>query len=127
MSKDCSGTELDHWSQVLKDWDKDNPLVYPKQLPGLVKRGIPEALRGEVWQRLTGASMQMDKTVETYRILTTQESPDEKVILRDIHRTFPAHEFFKEAGGVGQESLYRISKAYSVYDSEIGCVAIFPI
>jgi hypothetical protein len=52
--------------------------------------------------------------------LITKESPDEKVILRDIHRTFPAHEFFKEAGGVGQESLYRISKAYSVYDSEIG-------
>ena len=42
------------------------------------------------------------------------------MILRDIHRTFPAHEFFKESGGVGQESLYRISKAYSVYDSEIG-------
>ena len=42
------------------------------------------------------------------------------MILRDIHRTFPAHEFFKEAGGIGQESLYRISKAYSVYDSEIG-------
>lgn len=61
-----------------------------------------------------------EEIVETYRILITKESPDEKVILRDIHRTFPAHEFFKEAGGVGQESLYRISKAYSVYDSEIG-------
>ena len=55
-----------------------------------------------------------------FRVLITKESPDEKVILRDIHRTFPAHEFFKEAGGIGQESLYRISKAYSVYDSEIG-------
>ena len=26
----------------------------------------------------------------------------------------------QEAGGVGQEALFRISKAYSVYDSEIG-------
>ena len=120
VSKECSGTELDLWSQVLKDWDKDNPLSYPKQLPVLVKRGIPEALRGEVWQGLTGATTQLEQIVDTYRILTTQESPDEKVILRDIHRTFPAHEFFKEAGGVGQESLYRVSKAYSVYDSEIG-------
>ena len=51
--------------------------------------------------------MQTDDIVETYRILQTKESPDEKVILRDIHRTFPAHEFFKDAGGVGQESLYR--------------------
>ena len=35
-----------------------------------------------------------------------------QVIFRDIHRTFPAHEFFKEAGGSGQEALFRISKAY---------------
>ena len=50
-----------------------------------------------------------------FRVLITKESPDEKVILRDIHRTFPAHEFFKEAGGVGQESLYRISKVFNIY------------
>jgi hypothetical protein len=74
----------------------------------------------QVWQRMTGASMQMDEIVDTYRVLVTKEAPDDKVILRDIHRTFPAHEFFKDAGGVGQEALYRISRAYSVYDSEIG-------
>merc|ERR1719357_1847698 len=62
----------------------------------------------------------MENTIENYRILVTKETPDEKVIFRDIHRTFPAHEFFKEAGGSGQEALFRISKAYSVYDSEIG-------
>jgi len=39
-----------------------------------------------------------------------QDSPHEQVILRDINRTFPAHDFFKEAGGSGQEALYRISK-----------------
>ena len=62
----------------------------------------------------------MDEIIDTYRVLVTKESPDDKVILRDIHRTFPAHEFFKDSGGVGQEALYRIAKAYSVYDSEIG-------
>ena len=49
-----------------------------------------------------------------------QDSPSEQVILRDINRTFPAHDYFKETGGVGQDSLYKISKAYSVYDQEIG-------
>ncbi len=29
------------------------------------------------------------------------------MIFRDIHRTFPAHEFFREAGGAGQEALFR--------------------
>ena len=37
-----------------------------------------------------------------------------------MHRTFPAHEFFKEEGGVGQDALYKLNKAYSVYDAEVG-------
>ena len=45
--QDCSGTELEQWSLLLKEWDDANPLVKPKQLPILVRRGIPEALRGE--------------------------------------------------------------------------------
>ena len=59
-----------------------------------------------------------------FRVLITKESPDEKVILRDIHRTFPAHEFFKEAGGVGQESLYRISKVFNLYEIALFCSII---
>jgi hypothetical protein len=39
-----------------------------------------------------------------------QDSPSEQVILRDINRTFPAHDYFKETGGVGQDSLFKISK-----------------
>jgi len=39
-----------------------------------------------------------------------QESEGEPVIQRDINRTFPAHDFFKESGGIGQESLFKISK-----------------
>ena len=39
-----------------------------------------------------------------------KDSPNEDVIQRDINRTFPAHDFFKETGGLGQDSLYRISK-----------------
>lgn len=49
-----------------------------------------------------------------------QDCPSEQVILRDINRTFPAHDYFKEAGGVGQDALYKISKAYAVYDEEVG-------
>ncbi|VTJ71763.1 Hypothetical predicted protein, partial [Marmota monax] len=48
------------------------------------------------------------------------DSAQESVITRDIHRTFPAHDYFKDTGGDGQESLYKICKAYSVYDEDIG-------
>ncbi|XP_009704013.1 PREDICTED: rab GTPase-activating protein 1 [Cariama cristata] len=50
----------------------------------------------------------------------SKESPQDSAITRDINRTFPAHDYFKDTGGDGQDSLYKICKAYSVYDEEIG-------
>nr|XP_018900876.1 PREDICTED: rab GTPase-activating protein 1-like isoform X1 [Bemisia tabaci] len=117
VSKDCPEDELSSWADVLARWRANN--AKPRQLNSLVKQGIPEALRGEVWQRLA-QSENDDATMDTYRILITQESSCESVIQRDINRTFPANDFFKEAGGMGQDSLYRISKAYAVHDSEVG-------
>ena len=42
VSKECSGTELDSWSQVLSEWSRDNPKQYPKSLLTLIKNGVPE-------------------------------------------------------------------------------------
>ncbi|XP_052788930.1 rab GTPase-activating protein 1-like isoform X2 [Mya arenaria] len=109
---------LEAWREVLKKWQQ-NLTQKPKQVSQLAKKGIPEALRGEVWQLLAGAQNNSE-LLEAYRILITKESSGEGVIQRDINRTFPAHDFFKESGGLGQESLFKIAKAYSVYDEEIG-------
>jgi hypothetical protein len=57
---------------------------------------------------------------ELYAELLKQSSPYEKMIIRDLARTFPKHEFFKSATGVGQESLFNVMKAYSLYDPEVG-------
>ena len=38
---------------------------------------------------------------------------------RDIARTYPEHDFFKKKGGVGQESLFNVMKAYSIHDREV--------
>ena len=43
-------------------------------------------------------------------MISIQESSCERVILNDLNRTFPAHEYFKDAGGVGQEALYKLSR-----------------
>ncbi|XP_042229532.1 rab GTPase-activating protein 1-like isoform X2 [Homarus americanus] len=118
VSKDCPQGELDMWRQVLPKLQAA-PQQLPKGVSGLVKRGIPEALRGEVWQLLAGCSDDVDM-METYRVLITKDCASEQVILRDINRTFPAHDYFKEAGGIGQDALYKISKAYAVYDEEVG-------
>lgn len=43
-----------------------------------------------------------------------------QVIRRDIARTYPEHDFFKEKNGLGQESLFNVMKAYSLHDREVG-------
>lgn len=117
VSKDCSEDRLNLWAPVITEWQTIGKR--PKNLAMLIRSGgIPEALRCQLWQKLSNTENSSSMT-DNYRILMTKESKCEDVILRDIHRTFPAHKFFKEIGGNGQESLYKVSKAYSVYDAEI--------
>ncbi|XP_067012573.1 ecotropic viral integration site 5 ortholog isoform X2 [Anabrus simplex] len=105
------------WGRVSNDWEnfwkKRNPFVRE-----LVRKGIPHHFRGIVWQLLCGAH---DSPVKKqYADYIKATSACEKVIRRDIARTYPEHEFFKEKDGLGQESLFNVMKAYSLHDREVG-------
>lgn len=84
----------------------------------MVRKGIPQHLRGMVWQLLCNA--QNCAVRDQYTSYLSQSSPCEKVIKRDVARTYPEHEFFREKGSPGQEGLFNVMKAYSLFDSEVG-------
>ncbi|KAJ1826800.1 hypothetical protein LPJ70_007653, partial [Coemansia sp. RSA 2708] len=71
-----------------------------------------------VWQTLTRARSTYLQTV--YTQLVQEYSPHERVIRRDLTRTFPKVPVFKSEGGEAQQRLFRILKAYSLYDAEVG-------
>ncbi|KIO28072.1 hypothetical protein M407DRAFT_72274, partial [Tulasnella calospora MUT 4182] len=78
----------------------------------------PSALRGMVWQLMSASK---DTELERiYATLLKQSSPHEKAIVRDLGRTFPQHSFFMDGQGIGQENLFNVLKAYSLYDTEVG-------
>lgn len=55
---------------------------------------------------------------EKYREYLKKQSACEKIIRRDIDRTYPDHELFRTSAG--QESLFNMMKAYSIHDPEVG-------
>jgi hypothetical protein len=83
-----------------------------------VRKGIPLHFRAIVWQLLCSAAEAPEK--KSYAEYIKTKSPCEKVIRRDIARTYPEHDFFKEKDGLGQESLFNVIKAYSLHDREVG-------
>jgi hypothetical protein len=105
------------WGATIANWEETFHKK-PKYVKQLVKDGIPDAVRALAWQLLANAFDSPLK--DTYLELMEQPSPSEKQIQRDIARTFPQHSFFKDQDGVGQESLFHVVKAYSLYDREVG-------
>eukprot|EP00090_Calanus_glacialis_P009131 TRINITY_DN174_c0_g1_i2.p1 TRINITY_DN174_c0_g1~~TRINITY_DN174_c0_g1_i2.p1 ORF type:complete len:832 (-),score=235.75 TRINITY_DN174_c0_g1_i2:254-2749(-) len=105
------------WGKLLNEWDSN----YKKNtniVKELVRKGIPHHFRGLAWQMLCGAHNLQEKI--KYSEYMKTKSACEKVIRRDIARTYPEHDFFKKKDGVGQESLFNVMKAYSIHDREVG-------
>ncbi|KAM0790844.1 hypothetical protein ACM66B_004688 [Microbotryomycetes sp. NB124-2] len=111
------GIDWAFWGRVMSNYE-EVASTEPRELSRAIQRGIPEALRGMTWQ-LMAASKDL-VLEEMYGELLKQPSVHEKSIARDLNRTFPKHEYFMDASGAGQEHLFNVVKAYSIYDEEVG-------
>lgn len=83
--------------------------------------GIPASLRGMLWQIFCKSRNDNSDLIEQeYRDLLNKSSPHEKSILRDMPRTFPTLEYFRDKEGEGQHMLFNVIKAYSLVDEQVG-------
>ncbi|KAI8646033.1 rab-GTPase-TBC domain-containing protein [Parasitella parasitica] len=111
--------DWEFWSSVISDFDRVNTTQHSK-FRSLISIGIPSQLRGKLWRIFSNSEADSDLVEDEYRELLDQTSPHEKVIRRDLPRTFPALPYFKDKNGEGQEMLFNVIKAYSLFDEHVG-------
>ena len=122
------------WDQLVHQWEtfKKKDAAFVRDM---VRKGIPSHYRGILWQYLCDAQLPPSSPAPVppstaspsaavlrskYMEYLKSSSPCEKLIKRDIARTFPEIEFFRDDKGAGQVGLFNVMKAYSIHDSEVG-------
>ncbi|KAL9545277.1 hypothetical protein MBANPS3_007221 [Mucor bainieri] len=105
------------WEAVIQDSDQV-ALRLPHLLSLKLRSGIPPRVRGLMWQAMSKSASLHLETV--YEQLCKEKSPHERIIQRDLARTFPRIDMFKQENGQGQSRMKRILESYSLYDPDVG-------
>lgn len=110
-------TDLEFYAALVQDYKRTAQRL-PTLLSKKIRAGIPPPLRGVVWQSMSGAR---DLVLEEeYDRLCGESSPYEGIIGKDLGRSFPGVEMFRDPDGDGQRMLGKVLKCFSLYDNKIG-------
>ena len=112
---------IEKWNYMLEHYDE-----FSTKKRGILKsrarKGIPDSLRGYAWQ-LFG---EKDKfyVPNLYKELESKpiKNEFERTIIKDLDRTFPLCQFFREKYGNGQRKLYKVLTSYCKYNPAVGYV-----
>ena len=109
------------WQNMLSNYEKYQTTKRAK-LKSRTRKGVPDSLRSIVWQLFAESDKLKEKNL--FENLNKQELDKdiETVIIKDLDRTFPSCQLFKEKYGVGQRKLYRVLANYSKYNKVLGYV-----
>merc|ERR1719240_167778 len=97
-------------------WEK-----LPRQrLKKLLRKGVPQSQRAEVWWEVLGCEAYRDKCASTFKeyLNETLDAQTTEEILRDVPRTFPAHARFRTEEGM--LDLRSVLHAYAQHSPHVG-------
>lgn len=110
-------TDLEFYAALVQDYKRTAQRL-PTLLSKKIRSGVPPPLRGVVWQSMSGARDRLLE--EEFDRLCGESSPYEGIIGKDLGRSFPGVEMFRDPEGDGQKMLGRVLKCFSLYDTKIG-------
>ncbi|KAK7687746.1 hypothetical protein QCA50_008964 [Cerrena zonata] len=118
--REASKTKL--WTTYLKTHGRNLTLLRYPQCTRLVQVGLPNRLRGEMWETLSGSAyLRFSNPGLFERILKENEgrtSTSTEEIEKDLHRSLPEYSAYQSEDGIG--ALRRVLQAYSFRNPETG-------
>ncbi|ORY83296.1 rab-GTPase-TBC domain-domain-containing protein [Protomyces lactucae-debilis] len=118
--KDRSKMRL--WKEYLTENGRNLTLVRFPTFSKLVRVGLPNKLRGEIWELTSGAMLSRWAHPNEYRDLQENNAGKSTLsmeeIEKDLNRSLPEYPGYQEDHGIG--ALRRVLTAYSWKDPELG-------
>ncbi|KAJ3297468.1 hypothetical protein HDU79_003549 [Rhizoclosmatium sp. JEL0117] len=114
--------KLRYWDAYLKEFGRNLTLVRLPTFVKLVRIGLPNALRGEMWEVCCGAMVKRYMNQGYFEKLLKDNqgkmSLSIEEIEKDLNRSLPEYRGYQTAEGIN--SLRRVLYAFSFHDPEIG-------
>ena len=112
---------MEKWAFMLQHYEEFSKKKFEK-LKSRTRKGVPDNFRSAVWQKFAEKEKFFIKN--KFQELDNEKIDEdtEIVIIKDLDRTFPACQFFKEKYGNGQRKLYKVLSNYSKFNTNTGYV-----
>ncbi|KAJ7173441.1 hypothetical protein C8R46DRAFT_1082809 [Mycena filopes] len=110
------------WTQYLRAHGRNLTLLRYPQCTRLVQVGLPNRLRGEMWETLSGSVYLRFSNPGFYQELldknTGRTTTSTEDIEKDLHRSLPEYAGYQSEEGIS--ALRRVLQAYSFKNPELG-------
>jgi Rab-GTPase-TBC domain len=115
-------TVADFWANVVRNYKLVQRTMPAFLFHKIRDGGIPSVLRRIVWTAMAGITPSYAQEMQTVyvRLEGGGGGTWKRDIGRDITRTWPGVQMFKEQDGEGQKALRGVLQAYSVWDHDVG-------
>ncbi|KAH8583195.1 TBC domain containing [Cryptosporidium sp. chipmunk genotype I] len=114
--------EIEEWRFFCYDFEKFDLEKDHLKILSKLRKGIPSQFRGFFWMKLAEVESIKSEHSENlyYQLSEIKNAPCCGDIYRDISRTFPRHSLFRDKNNHGQNSLFSVLRAYSLYNPDVG-------
>ncbi|KAK3330881.1 hypothetical protein B0H66DRAFT_490717 [Apodospora peruviana] len=110
------------WAEYLRDNGRNVTLIRQPTFHKLIRVGLPNRLRGEIWELTSGSIyLRLENPTlyaDTLAKFEGQESLAIDEIEKDLNRSLPEYPGFQSEDGIGR--LRRVLTAYSWVDPDVG-------